>query len=73
MLKNHVFLAVNQKLTDPQTGKVKSKVVYKEGAEGTGVTLRYPCGFCKDPKTGLATHAFRTLRERTHHTNFCEG
>ena len=65
MLKNHVFMAVNKKIDG------KTTVVYKEGLEGTGVTLPYPCSFCKDKSTGLATHAFRTRKERNHHANFC--
>lgn len=65
MVKNHLFKAVNQKIGG------KTRVVYKEGAEGTGVTLNFPCMFCKDPKTGLATHAFRTRKERNHHANDC--
>ena len=65
MVKNRVFMAVNKKIDG------KTTVVYKEGAEGTGVTLPYPCGFCKDKSTGLATHAFRTKKERNAHANFC--
>ena len=70
MVKNRVFMAVNKKLTDAD-GKVHSTTVYKEGAEGTGVTLPFPCMFCKDKSTGLATHAFRTRKERNQHANFC--
>lgn len=65
MVKNRVFLAVNRKVGG------KTTVVYKEGAEGTGVTLPFPCMFCRDKGTGLATHAFRTRKERNQHANFC--
>lgn len=65
MQNNRVFKAVNRKVDG------KTTVVYKEGAEGTGVTLRFVCGFCRDSKTGVATWAGRTLRERNRHANTC--
>jgi hypothetical protein len=49
---------------------IPDKVVLKEGTEGTGVTLPYICGFCRD-KEGNPTVAFRTQRERNMHTNRC--
>lgn len=65
MQTNRVFKAVNRKVDG------KTTVVYKEGAEGTGVSLRYPCGFCRDSKTGLANWAGRTRKERNRHANSC--
>jgi len=65
VLNNRVFKAVNRKVDG------KTTVVYKEGVDGTGVTLRYPCGFCADSKSGLANWAGRTLHERNHHANEC--
>ena len=58
------FKAVNRKVGGVVT------VVLKEGANGTGLTLPYSCGFCRDTK-GNATAAFRTQRERNRHTNRC--
>jgi hypothetical protein len=67
------FKPVNKKLTKEVDGKtvVEVTVVYKEGREGTGITLPFPCGFCADPKTGLATWAGRTRKERNRHANYC--
>ncbi len=65
MVKNRVFKAVRKKLAG------KTTVVYKEGAEGTGVTLPFPCGFCRDRETGLANWAGRTLGERNRHASDC--
>jgi hypothetical protein len=59
------FKAVNRKIDG------KTTVVYKEGANGTGITLPFACGFCADQKTGLANAAFRTRRERNRHANYC--
>lgn len=59
-----VFKAVNRKIGG------KTTVVYKEGAEGTGVTLPFPCLFCKD-RDGNVTAAFRTRKERNRHACFC--
>ena len=59
------FKAVNRKIDGETT------VVYKEGVNGTGLTLPFTCGFCADRKTGLATAAFRTRRERNRHANLC--
>jgi hypothetical protein len=58
------FLAVNKKM-----GGV-TKVVLKDGAEGTGLTLPFSCGFCRDTH-GNVTAAFRTRKERNAHTNRC--
>jgi hypothetical protein len=68
-----VFKPVNRKFTKEVNGKtvVETTVVYKEGFEGTGLTLPFPCPFCADPKTGLATAAFRTRKERNRHANLC--
>jgi len=44
--------------------KVVTRVVFKEGVEGTGVTLPYSCGFCNE------VH-FRSRRQRNRHTQFC--
>ena len=65
MVTKRIFKALNRKIGG------KTTVVYKEGAEGTGVTLPFACGFCKDPKTGLATWAGRTQKERNRHANTC--
>lgn len=59
-----VFKAVNRKIDG------KSTVVYKEGANGTGITLPFICGFCKD-RDGNVTAAFRTRYERNHHALVC--
>jgi hypothetical protein len=59
-----VFKAVNQKIDG------KTKVVYKEGANGTGAILPFICGFCKD-RDGNVTAAFRTQKERNAHTPIC--
>jgi hypothetical protein len=64
---NRVFKAVNRKVNG------KTTVVYKEGAEGTGVTLPFACGFCRDNKTGLATWAGRNRKERNRHANTCSA
>ena len=58
------FKAVNRKEGD------KTTLVLKEGADGTGVTLPYHCGFCLGVD-GLPTVAFRTQHERTQHTERC--
>jgi len=58
------FRPVNKKIGD------KTTVVFREGADGTGVVLPYSCGFCKE-KDGKVTAAFRTQRERNRHTNRC--
>jgi hypothetical protein len=59
-----VFKKVNRKIDG------KTTVVYKEGAEGTGITLPFTCGFCKD-RDGNVTFACRTQRERNRHANTC--
>ena len=64
VLNNRVFKAVNQKIDG------KTRVVYKEGAEGAGVTLPFFCGFCRDSK-GVANWAGRTQKERNHHATAC--
>ena len=58
-----VFKAVKRKIGG------KTTVVLKEGKDGTGVTLPYHCGFCKDGDEIKA--AFRTQRERNAHTQRC--
>lgn len=58
------FKAVNRKVNG------KTTVVLKEGVEGTGITLPYSCGFCKD-EHGNATAAFRTQKERNMHAQRC--
>jgi hypothetical protein len=62
-MTEHIFVAVNRKIGG------KTTMVLKEGKEGTGVTLPYHCGFCKEGDTVKA--AFRTQRERNQHTNRC--
>jgi hypothetical protein len=59
-----VFKAVNRKIDG------KTTVVYKEGAEGTGITLPFICGFCRD-REGNPTFACRTRKERNRHANVC--
>jgi hypothetical protein len=59
-----VFRAVNQKIDG------KTKVVFKEGVNGTGITLPFICGFCRD-KDGTVNAAFRTQYERNHHALVC--
>lgn len=48
---------------------VKTKVVVRDGINGTGVTLPFTCGFCRDK--GKPTAAFRSRRQRNAHTNRC--
>jgi hypothetical protein len=52
-----------------ENGCIKTKVVYREGINGTGVTLPFICGFCRDK--GRPTEAFRSRRQRNNHTNRC--
>jgi hypothetical protein len=69
-----IFAAVVRKIEG-----TPDKVVLKEGKEGTGVTLPYQCGFCREGDKivggklvpGVAKAAFRTQRERNMHTNRC--
>jgi hypothetical protein len=65
VVTNRVFKPVNRKVDG------KTTVVYKEGIDGTGVTLSFPCGFCADPKTGIANWAGRNRKERNRHANTC--
>jgi hypothetical protein len=58
------FKKVNRKVN----GVVTS--VLKEGVNGTGVTLPFSCGFCRD-ENGDATAAFRTQKERNQHAQRC--
>ena len=58
------FKAVRRKI-----GK-NTTVVLKDGKDGTGVTLRFYCGFCKD-RDGNPTAAFRNAAERGRHTQRC--
>jgi len=62
-MTERIFAAVNHKIGG------KSTTVLKEGKEGTGVTLPYHCGFCKE--NGEVKAAFRTQRERNQHTQRC--
>lgn len=64
MVHKRVFKAVNRKIDG------KTTVSYKEGADGTGVTLPSTCGFCKD-RHGNVTFACRSRRERNRHANEC--
>lgn len=59
-----VFKAVNRKIDG------KTTVVYKEGVNGTGITLPFICGFCRD-RDGNPTFACRTQNERNHHALDC--
>lgn len=59
-----VFKAVNRKIDG------KTTVVYKEGADGTGITLPFICGFCRD-RDGNVTAVFRTRKERNRHAQVC--
>lgn len=43
--------------------KVRDSVFPREGRKGTGVSLRFKCGFCKD--------RFRTLSQRYQHAKDC--
>jgi hypothetical protein len=45
-------------------------VTIRDGVEGTGVSLPFTCGFCKD-SLGRPTVAFRSRKQRNQHTNFC--
>jgi|HubBroStandDraft_1064217.scaffolds.fasta_scaffold311268_1 hypothetical protein len=58
-----IFKAVNRKVGG------KTTTVIKEGKDGTGLTLPYHCGFCKEGDVVKA--AFRTQRERNQHTQRC--
>ena len=54
-------------------GKAQKMVaihIARAGANGTGQTLPYLCGFCKD-KDGRPTAAFRSAKERRRHANTC--
>ena len=64
METKRVFKAVNKKVGG------KTTVVCKEGVDGTGVTLPFICGFCRD-RDGSVTAAFRTRNERNHHAIHC--
>lgn len=68
---DNVFTAVE--VRDAKGKRVKGKdgkplVKYKEGANGTGHTLRYTCGFCSTPKNPVW---FRSRRQRNDHTAVC--
>lgn len=51
-------------------GKPTTKFVARDGIDGTGVTLPFTCGFCKD-KDGKPTVAFRSQSARNRHTQVC--
>jgi hypothetical protein len=51
-------------------GQKKPRIVIRDGREGTGVTLPFTCGFCRDFR-GRPTVAFRSRKQRNQHTNFC--
>jgi hypothetical protein len=63
---------VKKEVKDGETGKTRNEVsfVCKDGPDGTGQTLRFQCGFCKD-KDGRPTQAFRSWRQRLRHANTC--
>ena len=52
-----------------ENGKIKTKLVCRDGINGTGVTLPYICGFCKE--NGIPTAAFRSRRQRNAHASRC--
>jgi hypothetical protein len=56
----------NGKVVKGKNGKPLLR--YKEGANATGHTLRFMCGFCSTPKSPVF---FRSQKERTAHTEFC--
>jgi hypothetical protein len=64
MMIERKFKAVNRKVGGITT------TVLREGVNGTGVTLPYVCGFCRDSH-GNPTAAFRTQKERNEHANRC--
>lgn len=64
MADSRKFKAVRRR-----TGK-KAATVLRDGVDGTGVVLRFSCGFCKD-RDGRPTEAFRSLRERQRHATVC--
>jgi len=51
-----------------KNGKVTTIKIFKDGAEGTGVTLPFGCGFCSTPNAEVR---FRSRRQRNDHTQFC--
>jgi hypothetical protein len=53
-------------------GVITNEWVARSGAEGTGTTLPYTCGFCT-LKDGTPFVAFRSRRERRRHANDCRG
>jgi hypothetical protein len=72
---NNIFTSVEVKDAKGKVVKVRDKngklvplVRYKEGANGTGHTLRFECAFCSTPKNPVR---FRSQSERTQHTEFC--
>ena len=44
--------------------EVKVVKVFKDGIDGTGVTLPFGCGFCGEVR-------FRSRRQRNQHTQVC--
>jgi hypothetical protein len=50
-------------------GKIKTRLVCRDGINGTGVTLPFTCGFCKEK--GKPMVAFRSRRQRNAHTQRC--
>lgn len=60
------FKSVKRKIK--KNGKSVTVKIWKDGAEGTGVTLPFTCGFCGGPNNEVH---FRSRRERNDHTNYC--
>jgi len=58
------------KVKKERGGKTFHVYVARAGVNGTGQTLPYICGFCKD-KDGKPVAAFRSKRERRRHANTC--
>lgn len=57
------------KIVKNRNGKIKTRLVCRDGAKGTGVTLPFSCGFCKE--RGKPTAAFRSQKQRNAHTGVC--
>ena len=58
------------KVKKEKDGKTYHAYIARAGADGTGQTLPYLCGFCKD-KDGKPMVAFRSAKERRRHANTC--
>jgi hypothetical protein len=52
-----------------ENGEIKTRLVCRDGTNGTGVILPYSCGFCAED--GVPKAAFRSHKQRNAHTNRC--